>query len=232
MSNWREMHGQVIHDFLQFMNKSAEDFILKGGTALLSCYGLNRFSEDIDLDGRRKGIGVIVSHFCNQRHYTWRTAKDTDTVQRYFIDYGNAEKPLKIETSYRRKHIPTSETTRIDGIIVYTIDILCIMKTNAYTSRDKIRDLYDLSFICNRYWDALSPQTLALVRSAIEYKGIEQFDYIVREQRDELIDNDKLASAFLKMYERLDLLADESQKNILKKHEKNFHRKNKHEMDR
>ena len=27
---------------------------LKGGTALLLCYGLDRFSEDIDLDGRKK----------------------------------------------------------------------------------------------------------------------------------------------------------------------------------
>lgn len=232
MSNWREKHGQVIHDFLQFMNQNTEDFILKGGTALLTCYGLDRFSEDIDLDARRKGIAAIVSHFCNQEDYTYRIAKNTETVQRFFIDYGSAEKPLKIEASYRRRHIPTTETTRITGISVYTIDALCVMKTNAYTSRDKIRDLYDLSFICNQYWDALSPQTLALVRSAIEYKGIEQFDYIVREQRDDLIDNDKLAVGFLKMYERLDLLADTSEKQILKKHEKSPRKKNTHEMER
>jgi hypothetical protein len=82
------------------------------------------------------------------------------------------------------------------------------MKINAYTNRDKIRDLYDVTFICKRFFDQLSLQTIALLRSAVEYKGIEQFDFLIKDQQDELIDNKKLAEDFLDMYDRLGLLYD------------------------
>ena len=45
------LHKKVIIDFLNYLNSQTDQFILKGGTALMLCYGLNRFSEDIDLDG-------------------------------------------------------------------------------------------------------------------------------------------------------------------------------------
>lgn len=89
------------------------------------------------------------------------------------------------------------------------------MKTNAYSGRDKIRDLYDVSFICNNYYDELSEQARSMLRNAIEYKGVEQFDYIVQEQHDTLIDEDKLAEDFLNMYEKLGLLYDNEEKEIV-----------------
>jgi hypothetical protein len=98
---------------------------------------------------------------------------------------------------------------------VYGIEPLCVMKINAYTGRDRIRDLYDLAFICNHFFDELSPQTVALLRSAIEYKGLEQFDYLISTQSDVLIDSNKLAEDFLKMYDRLGLLVDESETRLL-----------------
>ncbi len=70
------------------------------------------------------------------------------------------------------------------------------MKINAYTNRDKIRDLYDVTFIYSNYSDHLSHQTVALLRSAVEYKGLEQFDYIIQNQEDELIDSNKLSEDF------------------------------------
>jgi len=206
--DWRIRHGGVIEDFVHTLNESSQDYVLKGGTALYLCYGLDRFSEDIDLDGRAKGMAALVERFCQDRGYTFRVAKDTDTVERCMVNYGNAEKPLKIEVSYRRKEIDEAETETVAGILVYKIEPLCIMKVNAYTHRDKIRDLYDVTFICGRYYDQLSPQAVALLRSAVEYKGIEQFDYIMQNQRDELIDNDKQSVDFLNMYDRLGLLAD------------------------
>ncbi|MDR0964858.1 MAG: nucleotidyl transferase AbiEii/AbiGii toxin family protein, partial [Clostridium sp.] len=141
--------------------------------------------------------------------------KDTDTVKRYMINYGNIGRPLKIEVSLRRREIGADETTTINGILVYNLNALSIMKTNAYSGRDKLRDLYDVSFICNHYFDQLEPQTIALMRSAIEYKGIEQFDYIIQEQHDELIDEKKLAEDFLFMYDKLGLLYDEKEKQLL-----------------
>lgn len=86
------------------------------------------------------------------------------------------------------------------------------MKANAYSGRDKIRDLYDICFICNHYWENLSEDVKSLIRVAVEYKGIEQFEYIVRDQKDELIDNKKLIDDFLKTYEKLGLLSEETSK--------------------
>lgn len=215
MNDWRQQHGETIFSFLKYLNEQSDKFVLKGGTALLACYGLDRFSEDIDLDGKDKNILAIVDSFCKISDFSYRVAKDTDTVKRYMINYGNICKPLKIEASFRRKEIGQEDTTKIKDIYVYNIEALCVMKANAYTSRDKIRDLYDLSFICNTFFDQLSPQVISLLRSAIEYKGIEQFDYIIREQKDELIDNSKLADDFLKMHDRLGLLYDESEHKLI-----------------
>jgi len=215
VKDWRKQHGAAIVSFIKYLNTKTDDYILKGGTALYLCYHLDRFSEDIDLDGRMKGLTALVKGYCAEHSYSYRVAKDTATVERCFIDYGAEGRPLKIEASYRRLEIPKEETEKINGILVYDINQLCVMKTNAYAGRDKIRDLYDLTFIFNNYSDRLSPQTISLLRGAVEHKGIAQFDYVVRNQPDELIDSDKLADDFLKMYDRLGLLLDENERELL-----------------
>jgi len=215
MSKWRDSHGKVMVSFMEHLNTVTGEFILKGGTALYLCYKLDRFSEDIDLDGNERGLIRVVDAFCIQNGYSYRVGKETETVERCFINYGNNEKPLKIEASYRRKNIPPDETDTINGILVYKIEPLCVMKTNAYAGRDKIRDLYDITFIFKHYYELLSPQVIALLRGAVEYKGIEQFDYVVRTQPDELIDTDKLADEFLYMYDGLGLMFDENERNLI-----------------
>ena len=215
MSDWRIQHGEIIVSFVKYLNAKTNDFVLKGGTALSLCYSLDRFSMDIDLDGRAKGLTALVEEYCIENGYSYRVAKDTATVERCFIDYGNKGRPLKVEVSYRRKIIPTEETITVDGVTVYGIEPLCVMKINAYAGRDRIRDLYDVTFICNNYFDKLSTQTVALLRGAVEHKGIAQFDYVLRSQPDELIDSDKLAEDFLKMYDRLGLLFDENERELI-----------------
>lgn len=215
MNDWQEVHRKVIDEFLVFLNVNTDSFILKDETALLECYGLDRFSEDIDLDGKDFNIGEYVAAFCEERGYDFRIAKDTDTVKRFMVHYGNEGKPLKIETSFRKKYISPEETTNIGGINVYRINPLCVMKINAYMGRDKLRDLYDISFISNNYFDELEPATKSLLLYALLYKGIEHFDYIVSQQSDELIDENKLAESFLEMFDRFDLLYTEEEKEIL-----------------
>lgn len=214
MNDWRIEHRKAIDGFLEYINNKTDKFILKGGTALLTCYNLDRFSEDIDLDGKSKNIENHVKKFCDSKGYSYRIAKDTDTVKRYMVNYGNDSKPLKIEISFRKRVIDDSEIDKINGIMVYNINTLCLMKTNAYIGRDKIRDLYDVSFICNNYLDKLSPIVISNLRNALDYKGLEHFDYIVNQQKDELIQNSKLVDDFLQMYEKLDLLQNDSEKDI------------------
>lgn len=215
MNNWRPRHEATIRSFLKYLNENSSEFVLKGGTALFMCYRLDRFSEDIDLDGINRNISSIIQGFCEKYQFTFRTAKNTDTVKRFMVHYGNVGRPLKIEVSYRKQKIDAKETAMINGILVYRLDYLSIMKANAYTGRDRIRDLYDLAFICNHYYDQLSLQSISLMRSALEYKGIEHFDLIIREQHDELIDEKKLAEDFLQMFDRLDLLYDEKENQVI-----------------
>ncbi len=214
MKDWQIDHKKAIDEFLQYLNKQTDQFVLKGGTALLECYNLNRFSEDIDLDGKSKNIEQYIKIFCINNDFSYRVAKDTNTVKRFMINYGNVSKPLKVEISFRKTIINETEINKINNIIVYNLDTLLLMKTNAYIGRDKIRDLYDVSFICNNYYNELSSQVLSNLRNALDYKGLEHFDYIVNQQNDELIDSDKLAEEFLKMYDLLGLLQNETEQEI------------------
>lgn len=211
-NDWRQAHEKIMVAYLQLLNKETDQFILKGGTALARCYGLDRFSEDIDLDGQKQDIKEITRRFCDQFGLTLRVAKDTALVKRCLIDYGNPNKPLKVEVSYRNTQISGEDWQVVNGIKVYTIDSLARMKSAAYNGRDKIRDLYDLSFICNNYFSELSHGTKNSIRDVLSFKGFEQFDYLVATQDDPLIDKDKLADSFLKMHEKLGMLIDEKDK--------------------
>lgn len=214
MEEWTKKHGYVISEFLRFLCESTNSYILKGGTALMQCYNLDRFSEDIDLDGKGNSIFDLVDCYCKCNSYDYRIAKNTDTVKRCMIHYGGA-KPLKIEVSCRRNVINPNEYVKINGIIVYTIERLANMKCSAYASRDKIRDLYDLSFICCNYYNRLSEQTKNFIFDTISAKGVEQYDYLVNNQPDELISKEKLLEMFLTTIDKIGLMTDSKERGII-----------------
>lgn len=211
-----KQHLSAIRDVLSYINSKGDNpYILKGGTALSICYSLNRFSEDIDLDAAGSTVSYgrfksEIRHFCEEKGYSYRIAKDTMTTQRAYIDYGNPGRPLKVEVSYRRKDIPEHLICNRDGIQVYTLDEMARLKAAAYNGRDKIRDLYDVAYICTHYLDDLGESARDALRAALEYKDLEQFDYIVKTQKDELIDSDVLETMFLESFDKLGLLSPES----------------------
>lgn len=214
MSNeWRQKHVEVIKDFLTDLNKNSKDFVLKGGTALMVCYGTGRFTEDIDLDGKSKNIENIIKSYCDKKGFTYRVAKDTNTTKRYMINYGIENKPLKIEVSYRRKNIDELEYEDKDNVTVYNINRMCMLKAAAYSQRDKIRDLYDLAYIVNNFYDELSESTLQTVQDALEYKGIEQFDYLVKNSDDDLANSEELFNNALLMYDKMGLISEDQETN-------------------
>jgi hypothetical protein len=49
------------------------------------------------------------------------------------------------------------------------------------------------------------------------YKGIEHFDYLMKTQSETLVNNEQLLDSFLLMYDRLGLLYDENEKQIVLK---------------
>lgn len=210
-------HKLVIDDFLQYMNQKTNDYILKGGTSLMECYGLDRMSEDIDLDSTNKNtISTIVDSFCKERGYTYNVNKDTDTVKRYMIHYDPDEdltrnaKPLKVEISYRKRIIAQEDYCIKNGIAVYNIDQIAIMKENAFSQRDKLRDLYDIVFICKNYKNQLPKPVINMIQNGFEHKGLEYFDYITQTQQDDLIDTDKLANDLLDVFDDFGLITNEA----------------------
>lgn len=177
----------------------------------MECYGLDRFSEDIDLDCKYAKVPAakffrLIDHVSAVNGYKWHEGKNTTTVQKAFINYGDPDSPLKVEVSHRRTVIDPNVIVIKDGIATYSISELCRLKAAAYMSRDKIRDLYDLSFISEQYFDELNPEAKDTLALALEYKDVEQFDYLVRTQNDPLIDRKRLEDRFLAMMDRSGLL--------------------------
>ena len=213
LADWQQDHKTVIHQFLKQMNHVSSSFILKGGTALMECYGLDRFSEDIDLDASRSKLRGFMDDFCKSAGYSYRIAKGTPTVNRFMIDYGSEmNKRLKVEISYRAMVIPSDSYTEINGIQVYTMDRMAQLKAAAYLNRDRIRDLYDLCYICNQYLPALKESTVMQIKDAFSCKGFDHFDYITHNERDPFIDQERLADAYLKVFDRLGLLYTNDEK--------------------
>jgi len=208
----QQLRRQLIKDFLDFLNSCSDLFVLKGGTALMMCYGLDRFSEDIDLDMLSSDKTVmqnILQKYCSKTGYTFRTAKQTNTAERYILHYDDTQ-TLKIEVSHR-KVASKKNIKQINGIQVYDIDTLCILKKGAYDNRMRIRDLYDLVFICNNYWDELSPVVKSGVLESLSRDVLERFDYLIRQEHDEYIDVKKLENNLLELLFSLEIIKENKQ---------------------
>ena len=208
-SNYSEKHTSVIKDFLVQLNNFSDQYVLKGGTALALCYNLNRFSENIDLDSfDKRSIFDFVEKYAILNNYTYRIVKNTNTATMFMLHYGGknafGDEPLKIEISHRAEPNPNN-TTKINDILVYTINRLASLKAKAYLQRDKIRDLFDLTFIYNNQKDNLDEKILEDIKDVVGQKGLEQFDYLVSLEDDDSIDTSLLKTEFLKMYESLHL---------------------------
>ena len=176
-------------------------------------YGLDRFSGDIDLDGTGRGeICAIAEEFCRENGCSFETEKDTPlTLVLLFSRDGGST--LKVTVSFRRRSLSCEDVTRIDGILVYGISTICIMKTNAYLQKERMRDLFDLSFIVSRHSDALSAEAFDYAAEAISYRGgsEEQLEYIIATQRDSLVDKKAFARIFKEAVRILGVASDNDQ---------------------
>ncbi|MFP7696949.1 nucleotidyl transferase AbiEii/AbiGii toxin family protein [Trueperella sp. LYQ143] len=212
---WHEQHRTIQDQFLRFIGGDS-GLVLKGGTALMKCYGLDRFSEDLDFDAMWTGVSTIrrVQKFCATYGYEISIRKDSPFVQRVMVHYGNPSHPLKIETSSRDIPIDNNLVTIINDIQVYTLDWLAVLKANAFLSRDTIRDLYDVSFLVHHYYEDLSLIPRQQLRAAFAVKGLEQFDVVLATNDDELIDSDKLIESCLLAHEKLGITTSDEEKNL------------------
>ena len=139
----QEIHLIQIQEFISFLNRNSQNYILKGGTSLMLCYGLTRFSEDIDLDTKLgNNFFPLVKKYCSQNQLEYVEKKNTETTKRVMLhyDFQGEDKTLKIEVSLRNRNLDDSLIQTKNGIKVYKINPLFNLKLNALSGRNKIRD--------------------------------------------------------------------------------------------
>ena len=160
-------HAEVMASICQTFSKNKMPMVLKGGTALGLCFGLDRFSEDLDFDSDKPlNLETTIKQVFAQmgkakphlRNPSISLKKKTDTVRRYRIIYADG-KNLKLETSFR--HVPEDkELVEINGILTYKINVLIDQKINALNGRTAARDLYDVIYLYEHYPDEFSEGAL------------------------------------------------------------------------
>ncbi|MBQ69776.1 hypothetical protein CL689_07045 [Candidatus Saccharibacteria bacterium] len=103
-ANYENSHIDLMRSILTQLRETP--LVLKGGTALMLCYDLDRFSEDLDFDAPKKlnlESKIKSSIPSNLDLVQILVLKNTDTVTRYRVRYRahDVERSLKIEVSYR-----------------------------------------------------------------------------------------------------------------------------------
>ncbi|WP_027335091.1 nucleotidyl transferase AbiEii/AbiGii toxin family protein [Mycoplasmopsis felifaucium] len=144
-------HLQIIKDILKHI---PNNYILKGGTALVLDYDLDRFSEDIDLDyiiqnHKCENLKNALINYCKKKNYSWNIKFDTNTKFKIYILYSEINKPIKIETSARDLVVAGSYHYS-DGYYVYNLVPLARKKLIAFLGRSKFRDIYDILFLIKK----------------------------------------------------------------------------------
>ncbi|HEC25408.1 MAG TPA: hypothetical protein ENI54_05310 [bacterium] len=162
--------------------KNKLPLVLKGGTALLLCYGLDRISTDLDFDANKDiNLESVIHESFDLQHGDDRPVliemnlkKHTDTVKKYIITYRPQNidnvSSLKIEMLLRRK-FDESETDIIGDIKVYKISALFNFKRTAFKNRTVPRDLHDIIFIGKNYNNFLNAEQLDFIKNI--YKNID-----------------------------------------------------------
>jgi predicted nucleotidyltransferase component of viral defense system len=200
----------VMEDIAKEITKDEKAaLVLKGGTALMLCYNLPRFSSDLDYDGANTDIhiedaikkGAAVS---GRKAHMIILKKNTDTVKRYMVHYKEWEnEPLKIEISFRnRDNIGRNDFTNVHGIRVYTIANLIEQKFNTFCDRYKARDMYDVAFLLEHYPQMVPVDLLKKSYARVQSLGLDYMEKVMK--GDPVFENYDCEKILLKMEGRME----------------------------
>jgi len=135
---------------VQEMYSVFNDAVIHGGTTIWRCFKGNRFSEDLDvyipkdmnklniLFEKFKKIGFIIERKKIGENSLYSTLKLNCTIVKFEALFKKVKGSLK-----------EYETIESNFITIYTLspEELINEKINAYLSRLKVRDLYDIFFL-------------------------------------------------------------------------------------
>lgn len=204
---------QLLHiALMRFIAEALTDtpMVLKGGTSLLLCYQLDRFSEDLDFDSPLKfnlkhRITEAAKRISEIEMRDIDTIKDTDTVQRLRLTYQtpNGVDRLKIETSLRASPVE-SEVTMVNGIQVYRLEVLIRQKIAALTNRTAARDLHDVNFLIQNYRSHFQPKHLADLSELFHDPGAIESRFKPAYEEDYLLSSDSFQQTLLELMESVE----------------------------
>ena len=204
-------HLEVMTAICHTFYKKGLPMVLKGGTALRLCYDLDRFSEDLDFDCAKSlnleptikevyaQLGKAKGHLRNPEI---AIKKDTDTVKRYRITYGEGIN-LKLETSLRGTP-NDNDITEINGILTYKIDNLIQQKLRALKGRTAARDLHDVIYLYDNFLDNFGTDELEEISSLYESQSSILDEYNPAYDEDTILSTTDLLkdlTKFIDLYE-------------------------------
>lgn len=183
LSEREKAHARIMRAICEVIAEGNKPLVLKGGTALMLCYQIDRFSEDLDFDLSRElkthlnlegickdglkklnkqGEAIELSKFAE--------LKKTDTTHRaralFTLPGEKMPVSVKLEISARRLPDP-GVIQELNGIMVYSIDeiarlkLLAAQENSELPYRTAARDLHDLAFIASEYEDDLLNETIS-----------------------------------------------------------------------
>jgi predicted nucleotidyltransferase component of viral defense system len=207
----REEHELIMRTICERLAVEKKPLVLKGGTALKLCYELDRFSEDLDFDSAQP---LNLEHFIENIFVTLGKSqahlrkpqisllKNTKTVKRYRVEYG-ASKSLKIETSMRGTP-DENELVYINEILTYKMSALIKQKLAALQGRTTARDLHDVIFMFDRYFEEFDQEKTAAIIDlyASQSEVLNRFSPAYEE--DTLLRVDDLLKDLMKLVELVD----------------------------
>lgn len=216
---WKGKRRAVMQDLVVMMGRElGPTYVLKGDAALMLCYGLDRFSDTVDLDSRDlESIRPFMDSYAKNHGYACHIEEETNRSLHYLLDFGDGDKPLGIKVSLCH-FLEVEDRTWVNGMPVYTIREFARSKVGAYTGRDMIDDLYDVCFIAKHYFDDLPKETKKSLRETLFYKGLHQVEYLMTEASNPQIDNGMLLDGFLDLCEELDVFIDKKEATEVKEY--------------
>lgn len=202
---------------VEVMRLVAESFqdipmVLKGGTALLLAYGLERYSEDLDFDTTKQiKADARINDALRKTKFKVNEItikKDTDTVQRWMICYTGPDGDgyLKLEVSNRPDSIDEKSYETIDSIKIYKLPTLISQKLSAMEGRSKVRDLFDVGYLAREKPEAFTNEHVeALKEITSDVTGLES-RYAADHKEDPILKDEDLEELVLELAQSVEEL--------------------------
>lgn len=184
----QEQFEMEVLDFLN-SNRFLNVLVFCGGTMLRLCYGLNRFSVDLDFWLLRKvdvkGLYESIKKSLDQR-YTISDTMNKFYTMLYEIKSPEYPRSLKIEIRKTAKKIKLEKAIAFSKYINYQILVnvpslkdMMNEKITAFLSRREIRDLFDIEFLLKKGIEL--PEDKGLLRKMLNsVVNLPKKDYTVK----------------------------------------------------